>query len=416
MGLRRVAVVAYHSSPLEEPGSGDAGGMTVYVRALSEALARRRVWTDVFTRATSETPLVTDVFPGVRVISIEAGPRTHIDKELVGSHLAEFVAATRAFSTAHRARYDVLHSHYWQSGLAAQELRRLWGVPWVHSHHTLGRVKNARLAPGDSAEPESRLSGEASVVSSADMLIASTEEDWHQLSCLYGAPHDRIRLIYPGVDHTSFRPGNRMASREALGIRKKDAVILYAGRIQPLKGIDLALRAVEELVPALDRPVAFLVVGGASGRVGDEELARLRDLSLELGLRDNVRFLGPKPHSSLPDYYRAADVAVVCSHSESFGLAALEAHACGTPVVATRVGGVAHVVRDGETGFVIGTRDPSEIAARLKTLLADDELRSRMGEAAAARANAFSWDRTAREFLDLYECLITADFPEACTC
>lgn len=416
MELRRVALIAYHSSPLQEPGSGDAGGMTVYVRALSQALARRRIRTDIFTRATGDEPLVTELFPGVRVVSLEAGPRTVVEKNLLAGHVDDFIATARAFSTAQRARYDIVHSHYWQSGLAARRLAPMWDAPHVHSHHTLGRVKNERRAPGEPPEPERRLRAESDVIAAADMLVASAEEEWNQLSCLYRASHDRLRMIYPGVDHRVFAPGDRAAARRALRVAADDPVMLYVGRIQPLKGLDLAVRALCELVPALERPVTFLVVGGESGTAGAEELNGLEELAVELGVGDRVRFLGPKPHAELTAYYRAADVAVVCSHTESFGLAALEAQACGTPVVATDVGGLKHIVRDGQTGYLVEGRDPADFAGRLKTVLADEELRHRMGSAAIDASNAFSWDRTAEEFVELYECLLTEDFPEACTC
>ncbi|HEX2296597.1 MAG TPA: glycosyltransferase [Actinomycetota bacterium] len=413
--VRRLAVLAYHSSPLGPPGEGDSGGMTVYVRDLAAAFARRGVHTDVYTRAGSPGRAVTSLGPGVRVISITAGPRERLPKEALTEHLGEFVEGVRAFALAQRVRYDVVHSHYWQSGLAAIPLAAAWDVPLVHSHHTLGKVKNRFLAPGDRPEPDSRLAGEARVIDAADVLVASTDDEWKQLACLYGAEHDKLKTLHPGVDHSVFSPGDRGAARAALGLGD-DAVMLYVGRIQPLKGIELAVRAAEQLVPALDRPLRFLVAGGASGPAGDLEVARLRALVTELALEDVVRFVGPVPHAELPVYYRAADALVVCSHSESFGLTALEAHSCGTPVVGTPVGGLSHVVADERSGFLVDTRDPSVFAARLKTLLADDALRARFGAAAVTEASAFSWERTAASLQELYECLMREQSPEACTC
>jgi D-inositol-3-phosphate glycosyltransferase len=351
----------------------------------------------------------------VRVVAIPAGPPRPVDKEDLAEHVAEFAAGIRAFSTAQRIRYDVVHSHYWQSGLAARELARAWDVPMVHSNHTLGKVKNRWLAPGDVPEPLSRLQGEAEVIAAADTLIASTDAEWQQLACLYGAPHDRLKTVYPGVDHRVFSPGDRAQSRAALGLGD-EAVMLYVGRVQPLKGVDLAIRAAEQLVPALDRPLLLLVVGGASGGRGQEELERLRDLAGSLGISDAVRFLGARPHVELPAFYRAADAVVVCSHNESFGLAALEAHACGAPVVGTDVGGLSHIVRDGESGFLVDSRDPSVFAARLKTILSDSDLRATFGRVAARSARSFSWTTTAALFADLYECLLMEQSPEVCSC
>lgn len=413
--MKRLAVLAYHSSPLGAPGEGDSGGMTVYVRDLAAAFARLGVHTDVYTRADGDGPSVTSLGPGVRVVSVEAGPRERLPKETLTGHLGDFVAGARAFALAQRVRYDVVHSHYWQSGLAGIALAAAWGVPLVHSHHSLGRVKNRFLAPGDRPEPAARLEGEARVIEAADVLVASTDDEWKQLACLYGARHDNLKTLHPGVDHDVFSPGDKAAARAELGLDDA-AVMLYVGRIQRLKGLELAIRAAAELVPALDRPLRFLVAGGASGAAGDIEVARLRELAGELGLEDVVRFVGAVPHADLPVYYRAADALVVCSHSESFGLTALEAHSCGTPVVGTPVGGLSHVVADERSGFLVDTRDPSVFAARLKTLLSDSELRARFGDAAIAAASSFSWDRTAASLRELYECLVREQSPEACTC
>ncbi len=414
--VRRVAVIAYHSSPLGDPGSGDAGGMTIYVKGLAAALARKGLRTDIFTRRDRPSPRTVEVTDGVRVISIDAGPPRSIPKSEQPAHLDEFTAGVRAFGTANRVRYDLVHSHYWQSGLAAERLSAAWSVPLVHSNHTLAKVKNQFLAPGEPPESELRVAGEARVIAASDVLVASTDSELEQLACLYGAPHDRLKTVYPGVDHALFRPpSDRDGARRALGL-SDEATLLYAGRIQPLKGVDLAIRAIEELSGAVERDVVLLVVGGPSGPYGDIEIERLKDLARALGVDDKVRFLGPRRHESLPAIYGAADAVVVCSHTESFGFAALEAHASGVPVVATAVGGLSHIVGDGTTGFLIDERDPSVFAARLKTLLADDVLRSDFGAAAMTRAASFTWDLSASEYLELYECLAVATDPELCTC
>ncbi|HYN37496.1 MAG TPA: glycosyltransferase [Actinomycetota bacterium] len=412
---RRAAIISYHSSPLLEPGTGDSGGMTIFVRALTEALAKRGISTDIYTRSTGVHERVKTLSPGVRVISIDAGPPGPLAKADLPRYLDELTTGIRAFTMTQRLGYDIIHSHYWHSGLVGSALATAWDVPLVHSHHTLGLVKNRFLAPGDAPEPNVRLEGERSVIEGADVLVASTDEEWGQLSCLYGAPHDRLKVVHPGVNHEIFTPGDRAAARRELGLTD-ELTVLYVGRIQPLKGLELAIRSVEQLVPALDRPLRFIVVGGASGSGGDDEVERLQNLVSELDLDTTVRFVGAQPHFRLPTFYRAADALVVCSYSESFGLAALEAHACGTPVVATPVGGLSHIVADGESGFLVDTRDPSTFAGRLKTLLSDEDLRASFSEKAARVAQNFSWDNTADSLRTLYDCLIEEREPELCTC
>lgn len=414
--VTRVAVLAYHSSPLAAPGSGDAGGMTIYVRELAQAHERLGVHTDIFTRATGGVRRVVTLSDRVRVVSIQAGPERPLPKERLPEHIDEFAAGVRAFATMQRITYDVVHSHYWQSGIAGIALARMLDVPLIHSQHTLGLVKNSFLPPGDSPEPQVRLEGEGRVIAEADVLIASTDEEWQQLSCLYGASHDRIKTIHPGVDHRAFYPENRRAARRQLSIDPDDAVMLHVGRIQPLKGLELAVRAAHEVLPTLGRNLTFLVVGGASGDSGRRELDRTVSLIESLGLGDHVRFAGAVAHDELPIYYRAADVLTVCSHSESFGLAALEACACGTPVIATAVGGLSYIIKHDESGFLLTERDPSAFAAKLKLLLGDPALWDRFARRSQEAATGFSWDATAATSLELYGCLARERSPEVCTC
>lgn len=412
---RRVAVIAYHSSPLHEPGTGDAGGMTVYVRQLADAMARRGVATDIFTRATSPEDRIVRIGPLVRILPITAGPVAAIEKNRLPELIPDFVAGVRLASLAQRVRYDVIHSHYWQSGLAGRELATGWDVPLVHSNHTLGRVKNGTLVPGEPPESSVRIAGEEQVISAADALIASTEDEYAHLTSLYGAPNDRLKILPPGVDHEAFHPRDRVAARRELGL-EEGPIILYVGRIQPLKGLELALRGLEQLVHALETPPLLLLVGGPSGSQGEAELERLGSLAAELGLQDRVRFQGPQPHARLPLFYAASDVVVVSSYTESFGFAALEAHACARPVVGTPVGGLSHVVASGTSGFLVPERDPTRFAAALKTLLSDDVLALSFGEAAARAADGFTWNGTASALLDLYDCLVREHRPELCVC
>lgn len=414
--MRRVGVIAYHSSPLIEPGSGDAGGMTVYVREVARVLAKLGFRTDVFTRSISGSLETTDIFPGVRVVAIPAGPSGPVGKADLVDHIPSFVEGMAAFASDNRLSYELVHSHYWQSGLAGADIAARWSAPLVHSNHTLAKVKNQYLPPGDTPEPASRLEGEASVIAESDILIASTDEEWQHLACLYGASHDRIKTIYPGVDHALFSPGPRDEARARLGLAPDAAVLAFVGRIQPLKGLDLGIRALEQLTGALDREVALVVVGGASGPAGEAEARRLEGLANALGISSHVRFEGPQPHDLTPIYYRASDAVLVCSFSESFGLSALEAQACGTPVVGTDVGGLRHIVADGVSGFLAESRDPSEFAARLKTLLGDPQLKASFSQAAVESSRGFTWERTGRELAELYDCLISQRAPEFCTC
>lgn len=406
-------MVAYHSSPLIEPGSGDAGGMTVYVRELAGALSAQGVATDVFTRAADDSPRIAELGPNVRVISIDAGPRSPLSKEHQRRHLPEFVGGVRAFAAAQRISYDLIHSHYWQSGLAAKSLAPHWAVPMVHSHHTLGRVKNRWLAPGDAPEPALRLAGEDEVIGAADVLVASTGEEWRHLAALYGASPERLKILYPGVDQELFSPGDRIAARLELGL-PEGPLLVAVGRIQRLKGFDLAIEALARM----DGPTAprLVVVGGASGDKGELELQRLEELAVERAVDDRILWVGVRPHRTLPLYYRAADALLVSSYSESFGLAALEAQSCGVPVIGTNVGGLPDLIGDGVSGTLLPDRDPDRLAAEARRILDDPELAASFAAGARQRALLFSWKKTAEDFLTLYECLIREDSPEVCTC
>ncbi len=412
--MKRVAVIAYHSSPLLEPGFGDAGGMTVYIRAVGSSLAARGVETDVFTRSTTDRIEVRAVEPGVRVIAIPAGPAGELSKERLSPLVGEFVDGVASFTS--RDDYDVIHSHYWQSGLAGIGLAERWGLPLVHSQHTLGRVKDRYRPPHEVIESVTRIASEDTIVATADVLIASTDHEWGDLACLYKAGHDRLKTVYPGVDHARFGPGDGTNARAKLGLPQDAALLLCVGRIQPLKGLRLGIEALGQLVSALERPVQLLLLGGASGPSGEREVEHLKAAAAAAGIGDRVSFLGPVPHEATPDHYRAADAVLVCSYSESFGLSALEAHACGIPVVATDVGGLSHVVLDGRSGFLTDERDASVFAGHIKTLLADPDLARSFSHAAVESARRFTWDRTAAELHELYECLVSERLPEACTC
>jgi D-inositol-3-phosphate glycosyltransferase len=399
MSARRIAVFSMHTSPLAQPGAGDGGGMNVYVRALASALARAGVECDVYTRAEQRgQPAVVQVEPGFRVLHVPAGPFAPVAKHALHELVEPFVDAAMT-TMLERDPVDVLHGNYWLSGAVAHRLKHLLGVPLVATFHTLARVK---AEAGIDDDPEHRTRVEHEVVACADLMLASTPDEQAQLATLYDADPERIEIVPPGVDHRVFAPGNREAARARLGIEAR-RVLLFVGRIQPLKGVELALRC---LAACDDPATTLLVVGGPSGPDGLTELRRVRALGAALGVAERVRWVRPQPHEGLADYYRAADVCVVPSRAESFGLVALEAAACGTPVVAAAVGGLQSLVDDGETGYLVEGRDPIDYAGPVEKLLADDALRAGMGALAAARSLRYSWNMTAARLRRLYGDLV----------
>jgi len=382
--MQRVAMLSVHTSPLAQPGTGDGGGMNVYVRSLASALARAGVAVDVLTRAEHPDHAESVVVePGFRVLHIEAGPRAPVDKHLLPDIVGDFCDATRAYIDRTGTEYGLLHANYWVSGAVGHRLKHELDLPLVTTFHTLDRVKaEVGLADGVALRPRV----EAEVVRCADLVVASTFEEHDQLVRYYGADPERIEIIAPGVDHHVFQPGDRVAARRHLGIGC-NPVVLFVGRIQPLKGVDVAVRA----LAALRDPSAVLViVGGPSGPDGDHEEAAMHALVAELGIAHRVRFVAPQPHDELVSWYRAADVCVVPSRTESFGLVALEAAASGTPVIAANVGGLRSLVDHGQTGYLIETRDPADYAEAIERVLSLDDP-SPMRERAAARSARFGW-------------------------
>jgi D-inositol-3-phosphate glycosyltransferase len=402
--VRRLAVLSFHTSPLAQPGAGDGGGMNVYVRELSSALAAAGVDCDVFTRSWRKgLPVVEEVEPGFRVHHVPAGPRAWVAKEDLPEHVEQFTQGVLERIRASGAP-DVIHANYWLSGVAGHAIKHRLELPLVSTFHTLARVKAEEAAE----EHDRRAKAEAEVIGCSDAILASSADEAAQLERLYAAVPERIEVVPPGVDHHLFSPADRSEARAALGLGS-GPVLLFAGRIQPLKGADVAVRtlaALRQERPS-DRagpraPACLLLVGGPSGVDGDAELARLHHLVDSLGVRDQVRFVPPQPHGRLALYYRAADVCLVPSRSESFGLVALEAAACGTPVVAAAVGGLRTLVAHGVSGFLVEGRDPSDYAAYVTRLLDDPLLAAAMGEEAAARARRYRWSITAARLRRLY--------------
>ncbi len=401
--VRRVCVLSAHTSPLEQPGIGNAGGMNVYIVETATRMARRGVAVEIFTRATSsKQPSVVGLAPGVLVRHVAAGPFEGLGTHDLPGRLCAFTAGALRAEARHPPRYyDVVHSHYWLSGQVGRLARDRWGVPLVHTAHTLARVKNAALAEGDRPEPAVRVIGEDQVVAEANRLVANTDQETRQLVELYGADPGRTVAIPPGVDLGRFRPGGRAAARAALGLPVDAVVLAFAGRIQPLKAPDVLLRAAAELLardPALRSRLVVLVVGGPSGS-GLAEPTFLHRLGESLGIGDVLRFLPAQGGDALVQVYRAADVVTVPSYNESFGLVALEAQACGTPVVAARVGGLPVAVADGRSGLLVPGHRAGQWSDALHAAIRD---RDRLGAGALAHARRFSWERTTDALLATY--------------
>jgi D-inositol-3-phosphate glycosyltransferase len=404
--LRRVAMISLHTSPLDQPGTGDAGGMNVYVLELSKRLAERNLEIEIYTRATSSAlPPIVEAAPGVRVHHVMAGPFEGLAKGELPGQLCTFARELLRAEAGHeQGFFDLVHSHYWLSGQVGALLKDRWSVPLSHTMHTMAKVKNESLALGDTPEPAARVLGEEQVVEASDMLIANTEIEAEQLVKLYDAWPDRVEVVEPGVDLQVFRPTAQQAARARLGIPPDAVVPLFVGRLQPLKAPDVLLRAVALMLeqdPSLRSRLLVPVVGGPSGS-GLEHPSSLAELAGALGLSDVVRFVPPVSRAELVDWYAAATLMCVPSYNESFGLVAIEASAVGTPVVAAAVGGLTTVVRDGVTGLLVDGHDPADYARAMSRLVSAPAYRDRLGSAAALHARGFAWERTADLTLDVY--------------
>jgi D-inositol-3-phosphate glycosyltransferase len=405
--VRRVAMISVHTSPLDQPGTGDAGGLNVYVLELSRRLATAGIEVDIFTRATSSRhESVLPAGDGITVHNIHAGPFEGLSKGELPAQLCVFAREVlRTEAAKPLGHYDLVHSHYWLSGQVGALARDRWGVPLVHTMHTMAKVKNDALAVGDTPEPVARIIGEEQVVEAADMLIASTDIEAKQLINLYDADPGRVEVVQPGVDLTVFRPRDTDAARRRLDLPTDAHVVLFAGRLQPLKAPDVLLRAVALLLdetPTLRSRLVVPIVGGPSG-TGLEHPEALAELADRLGIGDVVRFVPPVPPAELAVWDAAASVVAVPSYNESFGLVAAEAQAAGTPVIAAAVGGLATVVADRESGLLLDTHEPADWASALRQVLLDDAFRARLALGARERAQMFSWEATAERTLDVYE-------------
>ena len=397
-----------HTSPLDQPGIGDAGGMNIYVLESAQRMAAMGVEVDIFTRRTeSESPEIIEISKGVRVRYFDCG-HGNLTKEQMPVHILglskEFLRIVKD------EKYDAIHSHYWISGKVAMPAATKLGIPLIHTMHTMARVKNLNLAEGESPEPMIRVQGETQVAAAAQALIANTDSEAASLVSLYEACPDTVHVVNPGVDLFTFTPGTgRKAAREQIGTPADALIVTFVGRIQPHKGPEVLIRATSELVkhsPQMRPQLIVNIIGGASG-ANTEEVERLKELATWLNIDDVIHFAPPVPRADLVHWYRAADLVCVPSYSESFGLVALEAQACGTPVVATAIGGLRTAVADGISGVLVDGHDPKAWSSVIARLLHEPQRRVLLSMGAIEHASHFGWDTTARGTLDIYDQVIT---------
>jgi D-inositol-3-phosphate glycosyltransferase len=396
----KIAVLSMHTCPLAPLGGWETGGMNVYVRELGRALAARGASIDIFTRRqAADVADVVEYAPGVRVIHIDAGPHRHVDKYDILDYLPDFACGIQRFRALTGASYDLIHSHYWLSGRLGLLFADRWGVPMVSTFHTLAQLKNRVAESAAEREQAVRYEIERRTMAGSDRIVALTDVDRQQMVRHYGVQAP-IVVVPGGVDLERFSPQPQSAARAALGLRHDRKVLLFVGRIQRLKGLEVLLRAFAQLA---EIDAELLIVGGRRGtNYESREITRLQHLASKLGVADRTRFVGAVPHEELPTYYSAADVSVMPSSYESFGLVAVESLACGTPVVATRVGGLTSIVSDGETGLLVPWRDAELFAERLRAILSDSALHGRLAAHARDSVLGYGWDRIADEHLALY--------------
>lgn len=409
-------MLSVHTCPLAMLGGKETGGMNVYVRDLTSELARRGITVDVFTRSQDAcVPRVSHALgPNAQVIHIPAGPEAPVSQEQIVDHMGEFIGGVRRFARENRRRYTVIHSHYWLSGLAGERLQRTWngGVPLVQMFHTLGHMKNRIATDSGERAPQERIDGENHVLTIADRIIAATPAELAQLNWLYGVEMGKVVVIPPGVDLERFHPLNKDEAKRRVGIPCGNKNIMFAGRIEPLKGIDTLIQAmalIRHRCPDVMENTCVAIIGGDPWADSlDAEMARLQTMREELGINDLVLFLGAKDQDVLPNYYAAAEMVVMPSHYESFGMVALEAMAMGRPVIASEVGGLAFLVQDGINGYHVPTRNPEALAERIYELLTNVDCREEMGRAARRHAERFDWCIIADRILNVYKDLVAA--------
>lgn len=405
-----VAMLSYHTCPLATLGGKDTGGMNVYVHQLTRTLGKLGVRVDVFTRSQDEhvPHVLHDLGYHNRVVHIPAGPEVPLPKAELERYIPKFVQGIKSFAESKNIHYDLIHSHYWMSGLAAIELSQTWNIPFLHMFHTLVLMKNRIAQTPQEMEGEYRILGEKKVISKANRIIAATLAEKSQLEFLYKAPSSKISVIPPGVDTRHFYPIPKDEAKEVVGVPEDSHTILFVGRIEPLKGIDKLIQAISIIQKNGELrccPHNLVIIGGEPNAKPEEmnaEMARLQDMVEDLGIENFVIFLGKQDQQLLPYYYSASEIVVMPSHYESFGMVALEAMACGTPVVASQVGGLAFLVRDGETGFVVPGNDVQMLAKRIVELIKDKDLRNKLGNKSAEYAQLYAWEIISEKMIEVY--------------
>jgi D-inositol-3-phosphate glycosyltransferase len=406
-----IALISYHTCPLATLGGKDTGGMNVYVRDLTKYLGSMGIHADVFTRSQDEhvPHVLHELGCGNRVVHIPAGPENPRPKEELQNYISDFVSGILNFAETKQIKYDLIHSHYWLSGLAAIELKEKWNIPIIQMFHTLALLKNKIAMSSEEIEGEYRIIGERKVIDQADRIIASTIDEKENLISLYSAPKEKIAIIPPGVDTTRFYPISSDEAREYLNIPADEKMILFVGRIEPLKGIDTLIKAIAQMRKSdilSECPHYLYIIGGEPYSIngeGGQEIERLKALCAELGVGDMILFMGKKDQNTLQYYYSAAEIVVMPSNYESFGMVALEAMACGTPVVATQVGGLQHLVQNGVTGFTIPHNDPLALEESLTQLMCKPEIRAKMSRSSFEYAKTYSWETITPKIIDLYQ-------------
>lgn len=413
MFKKRIAILSVHASPLAQAGGKKAGGMNVYIRELAPQFARSGIAVDIYTRRSDHNAPEVDysLGDGIRVIHLPAGLAHLLTPDDIYPHLSQFAAGVIAFTTRHNITYDLIYSHYWLSGWVAQKLKEVWNIPFVQMFHTLGHMKN-RISPGQPPCPDVRVAVETRIVEWADCIVAATPAEHAQLLWLYRADRRKIAIVPPGVDAERFSPLGHVEAKRQLGLDEDQNLLLFVGRIEPLKAVDSILEAIgliRQQCSSLLDGVYFAVIGGDPKDPDDLELARLQSMAANMCLKEQVRFLGTKDHDMLPSYYAAASAVIVPSDYESFGMVALEAMASGTPVIASDVGGLAFLVRDSQTGFLVPVRDPSSLAKAIRVILTEPEQRQKLGQNAAELAQQYAWPHIAEQLISVFDGLLTAN-------
>ena len=415
--MLRIAMLSYHTCPLATLGGKDTGGMNVYVRELTRQLGKMGIHVDVFTRSQDDhvPHVLHELGYGNRVVHVPAGPEHPVPKEELANYIPEFVEGVKAFACEKGIQYDIIHSHYWMSGIAAASLSDFWGrIPIVHMYHTLGEMKNRIARSEAEREGEYRINGEKQVLRRADRIVVATIAELTQLRFLYKANQSKLVIIPPGVDVSHFYPIPSDEAKVYVGLKPEDRMVLFVGRIEPLKGVDTLIEAMSCVQLKEERPVHLAIIGGdpaASPQEMSAEMARLQKLCDDLAVGQTVVFLGKRDQDKLPYYYSAAQLLVMPSHYESFGMVALEAMACGTPVIASEVGGLAYLVRDGETGFTIPDQEPEALCEKISWLLRDHNLHATMSQRAVEYAQDYAWEKIAKQIVDLYRSLLVEKEP-----